>query len=238
MGPRAPARPVHRAIVWQDRRTAARCDELRDAGHLDLVRRTTGPGARPVLLGVQAGVAAAPRAGSPLHDGLAFGTVDSWLLWNLTGGRADAGAVHATDVSNASRTLLFDIRSRSWSPELCALFGVPESLLPEVRPSSGRFGVTAGHVAGVGAGVPVSGIAGDQQAALFGQACFEPGMTKNTYGTGLVRADERGRDVPRAGRRPADHHRLDHPVGRPGRYRARAARRGDVTHYALEGPSS
>ena len=116
--------------------------------------------------------------------GLAFGTVDSWLLWNLTGGRADAGAVHATDVSNASRTLLFDIRTRAWSPELCALFGVPEALLPDVRPSSGRFGLTGETVAGVGAGVPVSGIAGDQQAALFGQACFEPGMTKNTYGTG------------------------------------------------------
>ncbi len=180
---RASGQPVHRAIVWQDRRTAARCDELREAGHLDLVRRTTGLVLDPYFsasklewLFTEGGVA--------VRDGLAFGTIDSWLLWNLTGGRAEAGAVHATDVSNASRTLLFDIRSQRWSPELCALFGVPETLLPEVLPSSGRFGLTAEGVAGVGGGVPVSGIAGDQQAALFGQACFEPGMTKNTYGTG------------------------------------------------------
>jgi glycerol kinase len=106
------------------------------------------------------------------RDDLAFGTVDSWVLWNLTG-----GAVHATDPSNASRTLLYDIRRRQWSEELCELFDVPMSCLPEVRPSSGRFGTTAD-------GIPVSGIAGDQQAALFGQACFEPGMAKNTYGTG------------------------------------------------------
>jgi glycerol kinase len=107
-----------------------------------------------------------------------FGTVDSWLLWKLTG-----GAIHATDVTNASRTLLFDIRTRAWSHELCDLFGVPMHVLPEVRPSSGRFGTTTADCA-AGAGIPVSGIAGDQQAALFGQACFEPGMTKNTYGTG------------------------------------------------------
>jgi glycerol kinase len=109
---------------------------------------------------------------------LAFGTVDSWVLWNLTG-----GAVHATDPSNASRTLLYDIRRRQWSDELCDLLGVPMTCLPEVLPSSGRFGTTV-EGAGVEAGIPVSGIAGDQQAALFGQACFEPGMTKNTYGTG------------------------------------------------------
>ncbi len=109
---------------------------------------------------------------------LAFGTVDSWLLYRLTG-----GAVHATDPSNASRTMLYDIGELAWSDELCELFGVPASCLPEVRPSSGRFGVTDPDVA-AGLAVPVSGIAGDQQAALFGQACFEPGMAKNTYGTG------------------------------------------------------
>ncbi|MBW3615764.1 MAG: glycerol kinase, partial [Actinobacteria bacterium] len=106
------------------------------------------------------------------------GTVDSWLLWNLTG-----GAVHATDPSNASRTLLFDITTLEWSEQLCDLFGVPPACLPEVRPSSGRFGTTVAG-AGLPSGIPVSGIAGDQQAALFGQACFTPGMTKNTYGTG------------------------------------------------------
>jgi glycerol kinase len=112
------------------------------------------------------------EGGVAADDNLAFGTVDSWIVWNLTG-----GAVHATDPSNASRTMLYDIRDRRWSSELIDLFGVPASCLPEVRPSSGRFGTTTD-------GIPVSGIAGDQQAALFGQACFAPGMAKNTYGTG------------------------------------------------------
>ena len=169
--------PLHRAIVWQDRRTADRCEALEAAGHLPLVRRTSGLVLDPYfsasklewLLG-PGGVEAGPN--------LAFGTVDSWLLWKLTG-----GAVHATEASNASRTLLFDIGAMAWSDELCDLFGVPRSALPEVRPTSGRFGVTTADTP-VGAGIPVSGIAGDQQAALFGQACFTPGMTKNTYGTG------------------------------------------------------
>ncbi|MDQ1404093.1 MAG: glycerol kinase [Actinomycetota bacterium] len=163
--------PLHRAIVWQDRRTADRCASLENAGHLPLVRRTTGLVLDPYF--------SASKLEWLLTDGgveadenLAFGTVDSWVLWRLTG-----GAVHATDPSNASRTLLYDINTRAWSPELCDLFGVPPTCLPEVRPSSGRLGTTAD-------GVPISGIAGDQQAALFGQACFEPGMTKNTYGTG------------------------------------------------------
>ena len=166
--------PRHRAIVWQDRRTAARCDELREAGKLDLVRRTTGLVLDPYFsatklewLLTQGGVQA--------DDDLAFGTVDSWLLWNLTAGTGSP--VHATDPSNASRTLLYDIGARAWSAELCDLFGVPMTCLPDVRPSSGPFGTTAD-------GIAVSGIAGDQQAALFGQACFEPGMAKNTYGTG------------------------------------------------------
>jgi len=166
--------PRHRAIVWQDRRTAARCDELREAGKLDLVRRTTGLVLDPYFsatklewLLTQGGVQA--------DDDLAFGTVDSWLLWNLTAGTGSP--VHATDPSNASRTLLYDIGARAWSAELCDLFGVPMTCLPDVRPSSGPFGTTVD-------GIAVSGIAGDQQAALFGQACFEPGMAKNTYGTG------------------------------------------------------
>jgi glycerol kinase len=175
---RRTGRPLHRAIVWQDRRTAARCDALREAGRLPLVRDTTGLVLDPYFSATKLEWLLTEGGVDGANPDLAFGTVDSWVLWNLTGGGGGGGgAVHATDPSNASRTMLFDIGSRAWSPELCDLFGVPQSCLPEVRPSSGRFGTTAD-------GVPVSGIAGDQQAALFGQACFEPGMTKNTYGTG------------------------------------------------------
>jgi glycerol kinase len=170
--------PRHRAIVWQDRRTADRCQDLEADGHLPLVRRTTGLVLDSYFTATKLEWIFGEGGVTPTAD-VAVGTVDSWVLWKLTG-----GAVHATDVSNASRTLLFDIGSRAWSPELCELFGVPAAVLPEVRPSSGRLGTTTADVAGIGAGVPVSGIAGDQQAALFGQACFNPGMTKNTYGTG------------------------------------------------------
>ena len=177
---RRTGRPRHRALVWQDRRTAARCDALRAAGHEALVRAQTGLVLDPYFSATKlewllrdGGVVA--------DDALAFGTIDSWILWNLTGGAH--GGVHATEPSNASRTLLFDIDTLDWSAELLELFGVPESCLGEVRASSGRFGVTVPECA-AGLAVPVSGIAGDQQAALFGQACFTPGMTKNTYGTG------------------------------------------------------
>ncbi|WP_421119788.1 glycerol kinase GlpK [Aquihabitans daechungensis] len=169
--------PRHRAIVWQDRRTASRCDALAEAGHLPLVRQTTGLVLDPYFsaskiewLLTEGGVQA--------DENLAVGTVDSWLLWNLTGGK-----VHATEPSNASRTMLLDIRTLDWSDDLCELFGVPRHVLPDVLPSSGRFGVTDAS-SGLPPGIPISGIAGDQQAALFGQACFEPGATKNTYGTG------------------------------------------------------
>jgi glycerol kinase len=178
---RATGRPLHRAIVWQDRRTAARCEELEAAGHLPLVRTTTGLVLDPYFSATKLEWLFGP-GGVPAGPDVAVGTVDSWLLWNLTGG-AEAGGLHVTDVSNASRTLLLDIGTRTWSSELCDLFGVPIHVLPSVRPSSGRFGVTSAE-AGIGAGIPVSGVAGDQQAALFGQACFEPGMVKNTYGTG------------------------------------------------------
>ena len=172
--------PLHNALVWQDRRTAGRCDELREAGHLDAVRAATGLVLDPYfsatklewLLG-EGGVTVGPDT--------ALGTVDSWLVWNLTGG--PDGGVHATEPSNASRTMLFDIRGLAWSDELADLFGVPTEALGEVRPSCGRFGVTAGDLP-VADGVPVSGVLGDQQAALFGQACLTPGLTKNTYGTG------------------------------------------------------
>ena len=172
--------PRHRALVWQDRRTAARCDELRAAGHEPLVRSRTGLVLDPYFSATKLDWLL--REGAVVADAaLAFGTIDSWILWNLTGG-ADGG-VHATEPSNASRTLLFDIDALDWSPELLDMFGVPRSCLADVLPSSGRFGTTAPACA-AGLSVPVSGIAGDQQAALFGQACFAPGMAKNTYGTG------------------------------------------------------
>jgi len=177
---RRTGQPRHRAVVWQDRRTAPACDALRAAGHEPMIRRRTGLVLDPYFSATK--LAWLLREGGVARDSdLMFGTVDTWLLWNLTGG-ADGG-VHATDPSNASRTMLYDIGAGEWSSELVELFDVPPSCLPVVAPSSGRFGVTRADRAG-GLVVPVSGIAGDQQAALFGQACVEPGMTKNTYGTG------------------------------------------------------
>jgi glycerol kinase len=173
-------RPLHRAVVWQDRRTAARCDELRAQGVEPEIRRRTGLVLDPYFTATKlewlftaGGVAPGPTVRA--------GTVDAWLVWQLTGG-VDGG-LHATEPSNASRTLLYDIDAGAWSDELCDRFGVSKSCLPEVRPSSGRFAVTDPSRA-AGLSVPISGIAGDQQAALFGQACFASGMTKNTYGTG------------------------------------------------------
>jgi glycerol kinase len=176
---RASGRPHHRAIVWQDRRTADYCEALAEAGHLDLVRRQTGLVLDPYFSGTKLAWLLTEGHVDPGPD-LAFGTVDSWILWRLTG-----GTVHATDPSNASRTLLYDIRRLAWSDELLAILEIPASCLPEVGPSSGRLGVSAADaVAGLPGGIPISGVAGDQQASLFGQACFRPGMTKNTYGTG------------------------------------------------------
>ena len=174
---RATGAPYGTAIVWQDRRTAGRCDELTEAGALPRVREITGLVLDPYFSGTKVEWLLANRD-IPVSDDLAIGTIDSWLLWNLTGGE-----VHATDPSNASRTMLFDIRTLAWSAEMCDLLHVPMSALPAVMPSSGRFGVTSDRC-GVPDGIPVSGIAGDQQAALFGQACFVPGTAKNTYGTG------------------------------------------------------
>ena len=169
--------PLHRAIVWQDRRTAATCEALTAAGHLPEVRRKTGLVLDPYFSGTKFGWLFNEGGVVPTATTL-IGTIDSWILWNLTGGR-----VHATDPSNASRTMLFDIRTAQWDAGLCDLLGVPIDALPTVMPSSGRFGVTT-DACGIPAGLPISGIAGDQQAALFGQACVHPGMTKNTYGTG------------------------------------------------------
>lgn len=175
---RSTGRPLHRAIVWQDRRGADRCDELVQAGWLPRIRERTGLVLDPYFSATKAEWLFRHGGVDPHDPDLALGTIDSWLLWHLTGGE-----VHATEASNASRTMLFDIGELRWCEELCDLFGVPPTALPEIRPSSGRFGVTHPS-SGLPAGVPISGIAGDQQAALFGQACFEPGATKNTYGTG------------------------------------------------------
>ena len=168
-------RPLHRAIVWQDRRTAADCDRLRESGKEEQVRRTTGLIIDPYFTATKLRWAIENVEGA---GAAAAGTVDSWLVARLTGGR-----VHATDASNASRTLLLDLGTGSWSEEMAGVFGVPLSVLPEVVPSSGEVGRTDPAAFG-GVSAPISGIAGDQQAALFGQACLEPGMAKNTYGTG------------------------------------------------------
>jgi glycerol kinase len=176
---RSTGKPLSRAIVWQDRRTADYCDALRDAGHLQMVRERTGLVLDPYFSATKLGWLFREGVIAPGPE-VAFGTVDSWIVWCLTG-----GTVHSTDHSNASRTLLLDINKLDWDPELCELFGVPTSVLPDLVTSCGRMGVTAeGAVPGLPSGIPISGCAGDQQAALFGQACFRPGMTKNTYGTG------------------------------------------------------
>jgi glycerol kinase len=177
---RRTSQPIHRAIVWQDRRTADACRALKDAGHEPMIAAKTGLPLDPYfsatkiawLLDHVEGARALAEAGH-----LAFGTVDSFLLWRLTGGR-----VHATDATNASRTLFYDIAKGAFDGDLLRLFRIPASLLPEVRDCNGAFGTTEPSI--LGAALPVLGIAGDQQAATLGQACFEPGMVKATYGTG------------------------------------------------------
>ncbi|HEX8675783.1 MAG TPA: glycerol kinase GlpK, partial [Segetibacter sp.] len=177
---RRTGKPIHNAIVWQDRRTSAFCDELKDAGHSKMIQEKTGLiidayfSATKIkwLLDNVAGARQRAEEGT-----LAFGTVDSWLVWNLTG-----GAVHVTDVTNASRTMLFNIHTLTWDRGLLELFEIPENMLPQVRSSSEVLGETAGNI--LAHRIPIAGIAGDQQAALFGQMCTRPGMVKNTYGTG------------------------------------------------------
>ena len=211
---RATGEPIMNAIVWQDRRTAAICDRLRKQKLERVIRRKTGlvidayfsaTKVQWMLQNVK-GAKAKAKAGE-----LAFGTVDSWLVWNLTGGK-----VHVTDVSNASRTMLFDIAKGQWDDELLEIFGVPRSMLPEVRSSSEVYG----HTDLLGTAVPIAGIAGDQQAALFGQACLKPGMVKNTYGTGCFMLMSTGT------KRIASKHNLLTTI---------AWRIGDRTEYALEG---
>lgn len=186
--------PVYNAIVWQDRRTADRCRALERAGHESALAEKTGLRLDPYfsatklewILDRVSGARAAAEAGQ-----LAFGTVDCFLIWRLTGGR-----VHATDVSNASRTALFDIRSGCWDRDLCELFDIPLSCLPEVRDSAADFGVAGKDVLGVE--LPIAGVAGDQQAALVGQACFSAGDVKSTYGTGAFLVLNTGRQLVRS----------------------------------------
>jgi glycerol kinase len=213
---RATGRPLHRAIVWQDRRTAAACAALERRGLGPLFRRRTGLLLDPYFSGTKLAwlldhIPGARRRAA--RGELAFGTVDTWLLWKLTSGR-----VHATDVSNASRTLLAGLRTGEWDAGLARALRIPANVLPSIRPSSGFFG----EIDGIAAlrGVPVAGIAGDQQAALFGQGCFSPGMAKNTYGTGCFMLMNTG----------------DRPVVSRNRLLSTIAWRiGGRTEYALEG---
>jgi glycerol kinase len=213
---RRTGRPIYNAIVWQDRRTASRCDELRQRGFEPLFARKTGllldayfSGTKLAwLLDHGAGLRERAERGE-----LAFGTVDTWLAWQLSG-----GAAHVTDPTNACRTLLFNIHTLDWDDELLGIFGIPRAVLPRIVPSSEVVAET--HVEGLPNGIAVAGIAGDQQAALFGQACYEPGMAKNTYGTGCFL-------LMNVGRKPAvSSHRLLSTV---------AWRHTDETLYALEG---
>ncbi len=213
---RATGAPIHNAIVWQDRRTAKFCDELKDAGHGEFVQRASGLVIDAYFSGSKLRwiLDHVPGARDRARRGeLAFGTVDSWLLWNLTG-----GALHVTDPSNASRTMLFNLNTGAWDEELLRLLDVPAEVLPEVRSSSERYGETARGL--FDEPIPIAGIAGDQQAALFGQSCFTRGLAKNTYGTGCFMLMHIGsRPVP-------SKHRLITTV---------AWRAGGQTEFALEG---
>ena len=213
---RATGRPLANAIVWQDRRTAAACEALKAQGLEALFRQRTGLLLDPYFSGTKLAwlLDNVPGARERAERGeLAFGTVDSYLIWRLTGGRA-----HVTDVTNAARTLLFDIHRRCWDDELLGHLGVPRALLPEVLASADDFGTTQADLLGVP--VRIGGVAGDQQAALFGQACTVPGMVKNTYGTGCFMLIHTG----------------DAPVASPsGLLATTTAHTGDAPGYALEG---
>lgn len=194
---RRTSRPIHRAIVWQDRRTANLCRRLRDEGHEPLVTARTGLLLDPYFSATKIAwlldrVEGARQLAEAGH--LAFGTVDSYLIWQLTGGR-----VHATDATNASRTLLYDIAKGDWDADLLTLFGIPRAMLPEVRCCNAHFGTTDPSI--LGAALPILGVAGDQQAATIGQACFAPGMVKSTYGTGCFAVLNTGAEPVASGNR-------------------------------------
>ena len=191
---RATGAPIHNAIVWQDRRTAERCRELKARGLEESIAAKTGLLLDPYFSATKLSwiLDHVPRARARAESGeLCFGTIDSWLIYKLTDGRA-----HATDVTNASRTMLLNLKTLRWDDELCALFDVPAAMLPEVRDSAGDFGVS--DAAHLGAAIAILGVAGDQQAAAFGQACFQPGDVKSTYGTGCFALVNTGDTVPRS----------------------------------------
>jgi glycerol kinase len=213
---RTTGKPIYNAIVWQDRRTSTFCNQLKTQGHENLIQQRTGLLIDAYFSGSKISwiLEHAPNARQLAEAGrLAFGTVDTWLLWKLTTGR-----VHLTDASNASRTMLFNLHSGRWDNDLLDLFRIPPSMLPAVRPSSEVYGEVS-SVPGLN-GIPIAGIAGDQQAALFGQRCTTPGLTKNTYGTGCFMLQRTGN------RAVASTNRLLTTV---------AWRIGDTTDYALEG---
>ena len=188
---RANGMPVHRAIVWQDRRTGERCAELKEQGYEPLIQARTGLLLDPYFSATKLAwlLDHVPNARARAERGeLAFGTIDSWLLWKLTHGQ-----VHATDATNASRTMLFNIHTQCWDEELLRLFNIPAELLPVVKDSSADFGQCTPNF--LGAAAPICGVAGDQQAALMGQACFEPGMVKSTYGTGCFMITNTGSTI-------------------------------------------
>jgi glycerol kinase len=213
---RATGKPIHNAIVWQDRRTSQFCDQLKAQGHLETVQKKTGLVIDAYFSGskVRWLLDNVPGARAKADRGeLAFGTVDSWLLWNLTG-----GAVHATDATNASRTMLYNIHTRQWDDELLKLLNVPRSVLPQVRASSEVYGESRAEL--FGGPIKIAGIGGDQQAALFGQTCYDRGLAKNTYGTGCFMLMNIGTDA------VASKHKLLTTV---------AWQLGNKTEYALEG---
>ena len=208
--------PVYNAIVWQCRRTAERIERLKADGLTELIRERTGliPDAYFSASKIAWILENVPGARERAEKGeLLFGTVDTWLIWNLT-----KGADHVTDYTNASRTMLFDIEKRTWDEEICAYFGIPRSMLPEVKPSSYLYGYT--DVSVLGGRIPIAGAAGDQQAALFGQCCFEPGEVKNTYGTGCFLLMNTGHTK---------------TLSRTGLLTTIAASVGEEVEYALEG---
>jgi len=213
---RATGEAIHKAIVWQDRRTAEFCQKLRADGAEEVFRQRTGLLLDPYFSGTKIAwlLECVPGARERAERGeLAFGTIDCFLLWRLTGGK-----VHATDATNAARTLIFDIRKQAWDPELLALLRIPESLLPEVKDCDADFGTSEADI--LGRAIPIGGIAGDQQAATVGQACFEPGMMKSTYGTGCFALFNTGSELVHS------QHRLLSTI---------AYRLGGKTTYALEG---
>jgi glycerol kinase len=219
---RSTGQPVHRAIVWQSQQSAGICERLKADGAEPLFRSKTGLFVEPYFSGTKIrwildsnpGLQRRAEAGE-----LAFGTVDSWLLWKLTAGHSTAGALHRTDPTNASRTLLYDIHNQEWDEELCKILNVPLTMLPEVLPSAGIFGET-GRIDGIPEGIPIAGIAGDQQAALYGQGCWEAGQAKNTYGTGCFLLMNTG---------------LQHPVSSNGLLTTICCDANGAPAYAFEG---